>query len=306
MHPSAPFLVAILLANLALSGCVATPPATVADAAPPATPSPSQLQARESPEGALLDGPSRTPYRLDGCSNFRYMFSLLPAAAQELLPEGFTPEDATVVMEALQISRPQALRAGMAVGGYDTVQCEADSLSQGPLAFSDAFVFVEAPRFEGARASDLHLYNFVSYLSHPLWLEIYGSGRGPGVPGKTQTGPSLTPSSFNAAVIADQKEILDVSVQFGPQPWTGIEANFTATGWTVTERGTMRFEIVESQHREYLGPLLSCTHGPGTFFERVSGGRGCDKVQGIVAAGLGQDGMTGEIIWEPDRFPEGA
>jgi hypothetical protein len=309
-----PALAALLSAlALALAGCADPGPAPGATgepapsaqpgaAAPPSPPGPEPADGRLD---ANVTGEARTNFALQGCLNPRMLFVLEPAAAQALLPPGFTAADVTALTQFTGLPFPSPVPAGQAVGGYDFLACAGNTLDGGPVAFSQVGILVQPPDL-GDRTplepATYDLYLLALHSDRPAWHALaLASG----------FLPDEAPLAAIASAAADHggnqlgsgsvtvDGLLGSADYVLPAAGQPLQAN--ARYWHVGANGTsyLDFHITETVH---AGAIAACSHAAGSAFEKVAGTASCGSERRFAAVGLGSE-VSGTAYWLPGVFP---
>jgi hypothetical protein len=304
-------LAALLLIGL-LAGCTTQAPtpssAATLSASASATAAPLQKPGETSvKETKQLAGEVRTRFDWGGCLDPRMLFVLDPAAAQALLPPGFKAADVTGLLQFTGVVSDSPVPAGRAVGGYDFLACGNDTLTGGPVGFSQVGVLVETPDLGNRTpvekaAFDLYLLAF--HTDSPAWRALaLASGFKPG------EAPLSTVVSQQSDVGADNHAgsgIVSAPEPLGQAtyavPSVGNPLDFRARYWHVGDNGTFYFDF-RLKETVRAGAIPTCTHAPGSAFQKVSGTTTCTTESRFAAVGLGTT-VAGTAYWIPGVFPK--
>lgn len=167
----------LVLAALALAGCLGSGDAP---ASPASSPAADDEAAAASSNGTAAD--DRIDWTLSGC---RAVVALVPTDAgslEEHLPEGFAAASA---QEAFGI--PPDPR-GEAALGVETFQCESGTTLDGtaqPLAYGALFAAVEPPEGRNATGADLVLYKWETLVPDEDRRRLLQEAGMPAVDGST-------------------------------------------------------------------------------------------------------------------------
>lgn len=302
-------LAALALLALALAGCSGPGESPAPADGPVPTTASAPMPTPEAPAPGRLDasvlGESRTNFDLTDCINPRMLFVLDPAEAQAMLPPGFVAADVTALTQFTGAPLGSPIPAGRAVGGYDFLSCAGNTLDGGPVAFSQVGILVQAPDL-GDRTplepATYDLYLLALHSDRPAWNALALAS------GFTATEAPVAEISSAAADHAGAA-LGSGSVVVGEPlgaadyvlPPASRDLDLRARYWHVGSNGTAYFDF-QLLETVYAGAITTCTHAPGSAFERVSGTTSCGSQERFAAVGLGTQ-VAGTAYWLPGTFP---
>ena len=322
----APSLAALLVVAL-LAGCsgtTETPPeaSTAPPAATPIQPVTTTAAPTVDPFAAAFD----MNYQANACQNPRVFWMVDKAVVQPLLPYGFVAANFTDAFYAFQFpGYPPEQSTPQTLVFYDAVTCDDVSAlnppsgfqalsERGVRKFANVGVFVEQPDLgAGHPLQDVlvDVYMFATLWSNGNWSGFYHAAGFESADAGLATLASdygLLPAGMqdgHAHVEDADGTWIDYSfhmqVPIGRRTFDHAHYRF----WHVAANGTLAIDNVQTDETLF-GPLASCTHRAGSWYERLTHVKECGTVQvqpgALVGLGIGTQ-FVGTYHWMPGVFP---